>query len=63
MLRDTIRARRQKVWPLCRGTSQAEIKGLVCKSETVKKKGEMDEMGERENLCWWSVSGAAKDET
>ena len=49
--------------PLCRGTSQGKkrscAEGLLCAGETVEKIGEVDEMGERENLCWWSVSGAA----
>ena len=52
---------------LCRGPSQG-ISGsttidLVCVGETVGKIGEVDEIGERENLCLWPVSGAAKNET
>ena len=37
-----------------------KIIGLVCEGETVGKIGEVDEMGERENLCLWSVPSAAK---
>ena len=52
--------------PLCRGTSQGKHGSraidLVCAGETVGKI-EVDEMGERENLCLWSVSGAARNET
>ena len=35
---------------------------LVCVSETLGKLGEVDEMV-RDNFCFWSVSGAAKNET
>ena len=45
--------------PLCRGTSQGTywsmIMGLVCEGETVGKKGEVDEMGERELVLVVSV--------
>ena len=38
--------------PLCRGSSQGMYgsctEGLVCYGETVGKKGEVDEMGEKE---------------
>ena len=35
------------------------IMGFACEGETVGKIGEVDEMGE--NLCLWSVSGAARE--
>ena len=50
--------------PLCRGTSQetyvSRIKGLVCKSETVEKMGEVDEMDEREFVLVVSVTCCKK---
>ena len=50
--------------PLCRGTSQGKFGSrttdVVCVGETVGKTGEVDEMGE--NWCFWSVSGAARNE-
>ena len=57
--------------PLCRGTSQgiyiymgSRIIGLVCKGETVGKKGEVDEMGERELVLVVSVRcGKERDMT
>ena len=53
--------------PLCHGTSQgiygSRFIGLLCEGETVGKVGEVDEIGERENFCLWSVSGAARNET
>ena len=38
-------------------------RSCVCVGETVGKIGKVDEMGERENLCLWSMSGAARNET
>ena len=35
---------------------------FVCEGETVGKTGEVDEKV-RENLCLWSVSGAARNGT
>ena len=53
--------------PLCRGPLQGiyglRVIGLVCENETVGKIGEVSEMGERENLCLWSVSSAETNET
>ena len=36
---------------------------LVCEGETVGKIGDVDEKKVRENLCLWSLSSAAKNET
>ena len=54
--------------PLCRGTSQgfygSRIIGLVCKRETVGKKGEVDDMGERQLVLVVSVRcGKERDMT
>ena len=54
--------------PLCRGTSQgfqgSRVLGLVCKSETVGKVREVDEMGERELVLVVSVRcGKERDMT
>ena len=48
----------------CRGTSQGKLglctEGPVCVGEIV---GKIGEVSVRENLCMWSVSGAARNET
>ena len=52
--------------PLCRGTSQGKygsrIIGLVCTGRP-SERYERWMKGVRENLCLWSVSGVARNET